>query len=260
MKYKLKDMTYSQWLSYNERLRKKQAQDKQNKTCVNLRFRDAQNLKRKIYRRASARLLSRIANDFLTEFNGGHIQKAKHRISFKTSIGTEIVLQKSFRNGEYKPLTKDFKNLTYEQIDQELGEILATYSEYYKPRFTYDNQGNRIKWKDCSPDKYRQIVESELGKGYFDKRLRHCTNAKQSIKTITIQPLGEKPITANLATYSIQYDQSKKGNPLEHKPNYKRLNDCLKTQVIKKDLPSAKDFHFIKPNGKPKAFIKPNFS
>ena len=226
MKIKLGNMTHKQWLAHNEQLRKKQKFDYDCHNGAKIRFIDANNEKKKVYRRASARLISRMSNNLLTKFCGGYIQKAKQRIKIETSVSS-VIMQRTKRNGTWKPLNKDFTNLSLQDTQIEFEEIFNAMS------FMFPNE--RIKKDKSLQD------------------LPHGTKVKSSIKSITFQPLGEKPITQYFRTY-----QPTLRNKIIHgssiQPNYKKLNDCLKSQTESKHLPNAKNFNTINPNGTLKKF------
>jgi hypothetical protein len=248
MKIKLKDMTYSQWLAHNARLRKKQTIDKDSNHGARQRFIDANREKKKIYRRSTARLIARMANPLLTKFCGGYIQKAKQRIIIKTSIDTEVIMQRTKRNGFWTPINKGFNDLSMEQIETEFNEIFNGLSYMFKER-----------------EKFKED---------FYIPLNH--KIKSSIKSITFQPLGEKAITQNFKSHKPIIDNSVKANgtQIEFDSNkldlitndYEKENDKIeivkddygtykkniiskgKTK-IKKDLPNAKSFNSINPDG-----------
>ena len=134
MKNKLGNMTYSQWLKYNERLLKKQSIDRANRIGARQRFIDANLERRKIYRRSTARLIARMCNPLLTKFCGGYIQKAKVRITVHTSVGTKVILQRSQRFGDFKPLNKSFSNLSLEQTQIEWKEVFEEYKKHFPDR------------------------------------------------------------------------------------------------------------------------------
>lgn len=225
MKLKLKNMTYKEWLAYNEKLISKQNKEFSMRRCTRLRFQDADNERKKIYRRSSARLLARLMNPLLTKFAGNFIQKAKMEIVCKTSIGTKVILRKTRRNGEFKVVNQDFQNLTIEQTQIEWREVFNTYKKFF-------------------PERNPKDIEE----------LSHTKNIKTELKEFSIQPIGAKPIRVLADSYKPFFNESlpKSGQDIE--PNYSKLNECLKTQMEAKPLPSAKDFNFIKPNGEPKSY------
>lgn len=225
MKIKLKNMTHKEWIAYNEKLISKQNKEFSMRRCTRLRFQDANNERKKIYRRSSARLLARIMNPLLTKFAGVYIQKAKMEIVCKTSIGTKVILRKTRRNGAFNVVNKDFQNLTIEETQQEWREVFNTYKKFF-------------------PDRNPKDIEE----------LSHTKNIKTTLKEFTIQPIGAKPIRVLADSYEPFFNESLPISGQDIKPDFTKLNQCLKTQVEAKTLPSAKDFHFINPNGKPKSF------
>lgn len=261
MKLKLKDMTYSQWLAHNKQLRKKQTFDKECHNGAKIRFIDANREKKKIYRRGTARLIARMANPLLTKFCGGYIQKAKQRIIIKTSIDTEIIMQRTKRDGFWTPINKGFNDLSFEQIEIEWNEISKAME--YMNCFDGDE-------KPCG------IHRDVLHKFKEDFFIPSNHDIKSSIKSITFQPLGEKAITQNFKSHKPILDNSIKANgtQIEFDSNkldsitngYEKGNDKIeiikdeygtfkkniiskgKTK-IKKDLPNAKEFNSINPDG-----------
>lgn len=225
MKLKLKNMTHKEWLAYNEKLISKQNEKFSLRKCTRTRFRDANQERKKIYRRSSARLLGRMANPLLTKFAGNFIQKAQMEIICKTSIGTKVILRKTRRNGEFKVVNQDFQNLTIEQTQQEWREVFNTYKKFF-------------------PERNPKDIEE----------LSHTKNIKTELKEFTIQPMGAKPIRVFADSYKPFFNETLPISGQDIKPDFTKLDQCIKNQTESKTLPSAKDFHFIQPNGKPKSF------
>ncbi len=242
-------MTYAQWIAANKKLRKKQNFDRDCHNGAKHRFIDANREKKKIYRRSTARLIARMANPLLTKFCGGYIQKAKQRIIIKTSIDTEVIMQRTNRNGFWAPINKGFNDLSLEQIEIEFNEVFNGLSYMFNER-----------------EKFKED---------FFIPLNH--NIKSSIKSVTFAPLGEKPITHLLQSHKPIIDKSIKAKGKQIKFDSDRLDSItngydkendkieLKKNNItnqyekkiiskgklkeKKILPNAKSFNTINPDG-----------
>lgn len=226
MKTKLGNMTHAEWIRHNENLERKQNQKRRQVICTKIRFIDAQAEKKKVYRRSTARLISRMCNPLLTLFHGTYIQKARCRIVCHTSIGTTVILQRNRRFGEFKVVNQKFENLTFEQTEIEWKECFATFKRFFPER---------------------KVKEIEI--------LPHCKNIKSTFKKIEFCPIGGKTQTIESNSYSPIYEDKGKdsiGHDVE--PNFKKVNECIKNQKEKRSLPSAKNFEFINPNGSEKSF------
>lgn len=237
MKTKLGNMTHSEWLRHNEKLERKQNQKRRQVICTKIRFKDADNERRKIYRRATARLIARMSNNLLTLFHGTYIQKAKCRIVCHTSIGTTVILQRNRRFGDFKVVNQKFENLTLRQTEIEWKECLATF-------------------KTIFPERIEKVIdENTLPQDLPSHMIKHCKNIKSTFKKIEFCPMGGKTQSIESNSYSPIYEDKGKdkiGNDIEL--NFKKVNECIENQKEKISLPSAKDFQFINPNGSEKSF------
>ena len=214
MKQKLGNMTHAEWIRHNERLERKQKISRQNYMGAKLRFIDAQAEKKKIYRRSTARLISRMCNPLLTLFHGTYIQKAKCRIVCHTSIGTKVILQRNRRNGEFKVVNQKFENLTLEQTQIEWKECLETFKRIF-------------------PERIEKVIdENTLPQDLPSHMIKHCKNIKSTFKRIEFCPMGGKTQSIESNSYSPIYkDYGKDSIGYDVRPNWKKTKECIKNQL-----------------------------
>lgn len=252
MKYNLDKnafKTHKEFVRHNEMVRKKNhSKHIENKSFGSLatieRFEDAENLRRKVYRRASAKLISRMFNDILVCFNGTFIQKARQRIKIITSQGTIILKNSNTRkfglNKAGESLETKFKstnwevdnkncNLSMSQLMEERGEISNYLSSKYK----------RIK----------ALPRDSLKHNSCEKYLFKWEDKKEIVFN-TITPKFDK-LDSILKTQAFQ-NKTILSKGIENYSNPYQMKSKVITKgkaKIKKDLPNAKSFNSINPDG-----------
>lgn len=230
---KMGNRTFAEWQREKGKEIANKHKAKSLRTGVNARFRDAHNLRRKVYKRAIAKMISRMANPLLTNYFGQYVQKQRQRIIIHTSIGSKVIMQRNKRfernpkNGEscggfFRCVNKSDKFQNESDLEAEFNEVFAVLDYLFPAR------------------EQREI-----------SKLVHFHNVKFEKIKLSIQPLGEKEIKKDLLSYKPILNQETKAIGKALRPMWKKYDESLKIQSSK-SLPSAKDFKYISANGSPK--------
>jgi hypothetical protein len=241
---KMGNRTFAEWQKEKGKEIANKQKAKSLRNGINARFRDAQNLRKKVYRRAIARMISRMANPLLTNYFGQYVQKSRQRICIHTSIGSKVIMQRNKRfernpstgdscGGFFRCVNKSDKFQSESDIEKEFNEVSAVMEYLFPER------------------EQKKIDSNTLPMDLPSSKLISFHHVKLEKIKLSIQPLGEKEIKRDLLSYKPILNQETKAIGKELKPIWKKFNECLKIQDSK-SLPSAKDFKFINPNGSPK--------
>lgn len=243
--------SYKEFVQHNERVQKANKRKRlQAITFGNIatkkRFIEAENERKKIYRRNSAKIISRLFNNILVNFHGTFIQKARQEITIQTSVSKITLvnsntrkygIDKTFKNSCWK-LKQDNLELSMQDIVKEQREISNYLNKIYK----------RVRESKNINSLPTQLKPSELKHNSINEFLYNWEN-NEVIKTSTFTP--------NLKKLNDILDSQGNNHEVEIKESIigkeSKIIEKQKTKS-KKSLPNANDFTFINPDGTLKKF------
>lgn len=252
MKYNLDKncfKSHKDFVKHNESVRKKNHKKHiENKSFGSLatieRFKDAENERRKVYRRASAKLISRMFNKLLVPFHGSFIQKANQSIQIVTPTGVVTMKNSNVRKfglNKGEKVEDKFKTSEWKLVEE---NCTLSMSDLIKERHRISNyflnKYNRIKALPKDSIKHNS-VEKYLFKW----------EEKNQIVFNTITPKFDK-LDAILKGYDKEIDKVEFSKGIENFSNPYQVKSKVISKgkaKIKKVLPNAKQFNSINPDG-----------